>query len=203
MKIAVLGAGNIGGTLGVKWAQAGHEVVFGVRDPSGEKVQARLAEAGSMASAGTLTGAIAASEVVLFATPYSAVEPIANENAAALDKKILIDATNNFGASVINNIAALERHAPTARIYRAFNALGWENFADPNYGETAVDLFYCGPGEDSKSQVAALIEQLGLRPVYVGGLDMAPVVDALGALWVTLAFRQGWGRSITLKLLQR
>jgi predicted dinucleotide-binding enzyme len=50
--------------------------------------------------------------------------------------------------------------------------------------------------------VEALIRQVGLRPVWVGDNDRIQVVDALGALWVTLAFRQGLGRRIAFKLLE-
>jgi hypothetical protein len=88
-------------------------------------------------------------------------------------------------------------------LYRAFNALGWENFANPRYGELAVDLFYCGQEGEARIRMERLIGDIGLRPVFVGGLELAPVVDALGSLWVTLAFRQGWGRQIALKLVQR
>jgi predicted dinucleotide-binding enzyme len=42
MEIGVIGAGNVGGTLGRRWAQAGHAVVFGVRDPNDEKVRTLL-----------------------------------------------------------------------------------------------------------------------------------------------------------------
>lgn len=120
-----------------------------------------------------------------------------------MDHKILIDATNSFGAPVVNNIAIYQRHAPEAMIYRAFNALGWENFADPRYTETTANLFYCGPDGDSRSIMETLIQQVGVRPVYVGRLEMAPVFDALGTIWVTLAIQQGWGRDIALKLMQR
>ena len=37
--IVVLGAGNIGGTLGRKWVAAGHQVIFGVTNPHGEKAR--------------------------------------------------------------------------------------------------------------------------------------------------------------------
>jgi 8-hydroxy-5-deazaflavin:NADPH oxidoreductase len=43
--IGVIGAGNVGGTLGRRWAQEGHQVVFGVREPTEEKVRRRLASA--------------------------------------------------------------------------------------------------------------------------------------------------------------
>jgi hypothetical protein len=203
MRIAVLGSGNIGGTLGVKWAHAGHQVVIGTREPDSKKVQQLLDSAGENLSAATSAQAIAASQVILFAIPYAAVESVAQANSQSLDGKLLIDATNNLGAAVVNNLATLQRYAPKAALYRAFNALGWENFANPRYGELAVDLFYCGQEGEARIRMERLIGDIGLRPVFVGGLELAPVVDALGSLWVTLAFRQGWGRQIALKLVQR
>jgi len=203
MKIAVLGSGNIGGTLGNKWAQAGHQVVIGTREPGSEKVQQLLHSAGENMSAATGADAIEASQVILFAIPYAVVETVAQANSQSLDGKLLIDATNNFGAAVVNNLATLQRYAPKAALFRAFNALGWENFSNPRYGELVVDLFYCGQDGDRRGEMETLIQQAGLRPVYLGGLELAPVVDALGTLWVTLAFRQGWGRKIALKLVQR
>lgn len=203
MNIAILGAGNIGSTLGKKWQQAGHRVVFGVRDPHSPKVAAARKSIGEAAEFLPIPDAIVAGEVILLSVPYSAVAHIVAENAAGLCEKVIIDATNNFGAMVINNIHTIRTAVPEAQIYRAFNASGWENFADPFYGGIPVDLFYCGPDGDSRGLLEGLIGAVGLRPVYLGGLEMAPVVDALGTLWVTLSFKQGFGRGIALKLLQR
>ena len=44
LTIAVLGAGNIGSTLGRKWVAAGHQVAFGVNDPNGKHAQALRTE---------------------------------------------------------------------------------------------------------------------------------------------------------------
>ena len=203
MIIAILGAGNIGSTLGKKWMQAGHHVIFGVRDPESPKAFALRESVGAAVEFTPLSSAIAAGEVILFSTPHAAVAGIVSANSPALDGKIILDATNNFGAAVVNNLGTILGAAPNAQVYRAFNASGWENFANPIYADTAVDCFYCGPDQESRPMVEDLIVQVGLRPVYVGGLELAPVVDALGALWVTLALRRGYGRGITLKLIQR
>lgn len=104
---------------------------------------------------------------------------------------------------MVNNLASLQRYASKAALFRALNALGWENFANPVFRDTPVDLFYSGQEGEARTSMERLIDDIGLRPVYVGGLELAPVVDALGTLWVTLAFRQGWGRGIALKLVQR
>ena len=107
MRITILGSGNIGGTLGRKWAKAGHEIVFGVREKNSPKVQALLGRVEGKASADSVANAIAFGDVVLFATPWSAVEGIATANAEALDGKIVIDASNNFGGPVVNNVGTI------------------------------------------------------------------------------------------------
>ena len=197
MKIAVIGSGNIGGTLGTKWAAAGHEVTFGVRNENSAKVKS-LPEGTSAAS---IPDAIRVGDIVVFAVPYGAVAQIVRDNASGLASKVVIDATNNFGAAVINNLAVFAQQAPRALTYRAFNSMGWENFANPVFGGVQVDLFYCGPEGSSRSQIEKLIADVGLKPVYVGGLDTAPFVDAVGSLWVTLAYSRGMGRHLGFKTL--
>jgi hypothetical protein len=202
MNIAILGTGNVGGTLGAKWVAAGQTVVFGVRDPSSAKSQALL-ESFPAARLEAVPHALASADVALLAVPWSAVQEIVKANAGALGGKIVIDATNNFGGPVVNNVQAIAEAAPTASIFRAFNSLGWEVFAQPQFGGTQVDMFYCGPEGDARATVEQLIQDVGLRAIWLGGLDMVSTVDALGTLWVTLAFRRGWGRSVALKLLTR
>jgi predicted dinucleotide-binding enzyme len=203
MKIAVLGAGNIGSTLGKKWVTAGHQVVFGVRDPNSPKAQALVQGLGGNAAMKPMGEAIAFGEVVLLAIPWSAAGATAADQAAALEGKIVIDATNNFGGPVVNSVATLLAQAPGAKVFRAFNSLGWENFEDPQYGATQADLFYCGADDAARPLVEGLIKDVGLRPVWVGGLNQVQLVDAVGSLWVTLAFRRGMGRGLAFKLLTR
>ena len=203
MKISILGAGNIGGSLGKKWIESGNRVAFGVRDLGSPKAAAMKTYLDDQAAMTGVTQAIAAGEIILFATPWAAVAAIAAENAEALSGKIIIDATNNFGAAVVNNVDTIISRVPTAKVYRAFNALGWENFANPDYKGVPVDLFYCGADSADRTILEDLIIQVGLRPVYVGGQEMLPVVDTLGTLWVTLALRRGWGRGVALKLIER
>jgi predicted dinucleotide-binding enzyme len=203
LKLAILGAGNIGRTLGVKWSAAGHHILFGVRDQQSSKAKAALKAAGSDASLVSLNEAISTGEVILFSTPWSAVPEIVNANASELKGKIIIDATNNFGGPEISNLAAIQAAVPSAWVFRAFNSLGWEIFDRPEFSGTLSDHFYCGPDGDARYVVEELIAAVGLRPVWVGSLEYAGLVDQLGALWVHLAFQGGRGRSIALKLLER
>ena len=93
MRIAVIGAGNVGGTLGRAWAKAGHEVMFGVLDPSSPKVAALLATTGGRATAGRVAEAATYGAVVALCTPWDATES-AVRGSRDLAGKILLDCTN-------------------------------------------------------------------------------------------------------------
>lgn len=76
-----------------------------------------------------------------------------------------------------------------------------ENFREPRFDGTPADLFYSGPPSHQQS-VEALIEAVGLRPVWVGdGPDAADVLDGLTRLWFTLALQQGRGRHLAFRML--
>jgi predicted dinucleotide-binding enzyme len=184
VSIAIVGAGNIGSTLGKAWQQAGHHVVYGRREP-----------------AGSIAAAIAGSDVVLLAVPGRAVGELVAEHAAGLAGRIVIDAANDMSGASTNSAAGIVEQVPTASIYRAFNSLGWENYAQPLFGDVPADLFYCGPDGDGRPTVEQLITDVGLRPVRVGDLDAVAVVDAVASLWFALALRQGHGRHLAFKML--
>jgi 8-hydroxy-5-deazaflavin:NADPH oxidoreductase len=201
MKIAVLGTGNIGGTLGRKWAAAGHVVLFGAREPGAAKVRALLAEVGHGATAVSISDAISQAEAVLFAIPGRAVGETAAQLGRQLNGKILIDATNNVGQQPMNNLGVLRQAAPHSPLFRAFSTLGWENFAEPVIDGQKVDLFYCGDAGEGQTAVDQLIRDIGLRPVYLGGVEQVELVDALTRLWFVLAFQQGKGRRLAFKAI--
>jgi predicted dinucleotide-binding enzyme len=181
MRSAVIGGGNIGGTLGAAWIRSGHSAVYGSRNPQPPDSVA-------------IADAVADAEVVLLAIPGAAVDEFASATGAALDGKLVIDATNRIGDDTMNGSAAIAQHAPGARYVRAFNSVGWEVMAEP--GEAT--LFWAGPDDDA---IERLVEDVGFRGVRVGDADMADVVDGVGRLWLTLVFRSGYPRHIAFKLL--
>jgi len=187
MKIATVGAGNIGGTLGDAWTKAGHEVVYGLRDPSKRTDSQPIGRA--------LDGA----EAVLLALPGSATVDFVREHAKALDGRIILDATNDFRAPRFNSWPELTAAIPAAQLYRAFNTLGWDIFAKPLVGDVQADVFYCGPEGRGREVVEQLIGDAGLRPIWVGGVDQVDTVDGLLRLWMVLS--RARGRRIAFKLL--
>jgi 8-hydroxy-5-deazaflavin:NADPH oxidoreductase len=188
MNIAIIGTGFIGTTLGHALAEAGHSVTFGSRHPSGESSEGIVA---------TVAVALAGSEVIILALPGRAIGDLVTEHGDLMAGKLVIDATNRMGEVVVNSRSSLPA---SVRYVRAFNTLGGENMADPVFPEGRADMFFSAPGGD-RSVVEAIIEAVGLRPIYVGE-DQEAIIDALFQLWVALAVKQGRGRRLALRLLE-
>src|SRR5919202_4706308 len=131
-RIAVIGSGNIGATIGDAWRRAGHEVAFASRSPEPPRTIA-------------IADAVAAADVVLLAIPGAAVPELLAEHGAALDGRVVIDATNDVGGERLHHHESYAEHAPGARLARAFNTLGFEMFGEPSVGGDVADLFWCGP----------------------------------------------------------
>lgn len=208
MKIGILGAGSVGGTLGKGWAAAGHQVLFGVRDPSADKVQTLLEEAGKRACAGSLEEAVGFGEAVLLAVPWDAVEEVLAK-VGDFGGKVLMDATNpldeNLDLTLGHSTSGGERVAELAtdaRVVKAFCTTGFGNMADPSYPDGAVTDFHCGDDEDAKATVRRLATDLGFDSVDAGPLAMARDLEPLAHLWIRLAMG-GLGRDIAYRLMRR
>ncbi len=194
LKVAVIGTGNIGGTLGRALARAGHEVSFGTRRPA----EAAEAAGDTTAQVTDIPNALASSEIVLLALPSGAVDAFISENGDAVRDKLIVDATNRMsGDGSANAHAALSQ--VTTHYARAFNTLGWENFEDPHFGDVVADLFYSAPEADRET-MDALISAVGLRPQYLGD-GQQEVVDGLLRVWFALVMGQRRPRRLALRVL--
>ncbi|MGO8948819.1 MAG: NADPH-dependent F420 reductase [Ktedonobacterales bacterium] len=204
LTIVVLGAGNVGGTLGRKWNVAGHRVAFGVSNPKGKNAQALRNELGDQVTIDSVAAVLSTNpDVVVMALPGTAMVTTIAEHAHRLDGRIIVDAANRMGGGPMNSLATFQQHTPHARVFRAFNSISWENFANPEYDGVRADLFYCGPNDESRSIVEQMITAIGLRPMYVGGDEQVALLDAVAGLSFALAFGQGMGRHLAFKVLTR
>jgi predicted dinucleotide-binding enzyme len=117
----------------------------------------------------------------------------------ALAGKVVIDATNDVQGS--GKLHALDELAEGAHPVRAFNTLGWENFADPIIAGVQADLLYAAEDGPAREVAEQLIRDVGLTPVWLGGVEAFEVVDSLTRLWFTLAIQRKLGRRLAFKVL--
>jgi 8-hydroxy-5-deazaflavin:NADPH oxidoreductase len=210
MRIAIIGAGNVGGTLGAAWANCGHEVLFGVRDTADSTLKELLARAGDKARAASVKDAGAAAEVVALTVPWPAAQD-ALRSAGDLRGKILLDCTNplkpdlsgltvGYTASGAEQVAAW---APGARVVKIFNTTGFPNMANPEYREGRSMMLYCGDDAQAKKAAAQLATELGFEPFDVGPLTEARLLEPFALVWIHLAFQQKMGTGFAFRLMRR
>lgn len=214
MNIAIIGAGNVGGTLGTRWAQGGHQVVFGSRKPDDPKLRKVLDAAGPNARVATIAEAAKSADVVGFTTPWEATEE-AVSSAGNLAGKIVFDATNPLypgmeglkrGLAVGHDTSAAEQvaaWAKGARVVKAFNTTGWPNMADTKLGGQAATMFICGDDPDAKTAIKKLSDELGFETVDAGALTSARYLEPMAMLWINLAFNTGMGVNFAFKIIKR
>ena len=219
MRIAILGAGNVGGTLGRRWAEAGHDVKFGVRRTDAGAAAVKGGQGlPSRASVVAPAEAVRDANVVVLATPWGAVGDALREagaDAGALDGRPLLDATNPLKAGFALDVGAggesgaerVQALVPNAHVVKAFNTTGVENLRDPSYGGQPTVMFYAGNDIGAKRVAHELASTLGFDPVDAGVLSRARELEHLAALWIALANgatgAPPLGRNIAFRLVRR
>jgi 8-hydroxy-5-deazaflavin:NADPH oxidoreductase len=191
VKIAIVGAGAVGKTLGAAFGAKGHDIVYGVRD---EKASAQ-------GNTRTVGAAIASAEIVVLCTPWAASESVVCEHAAALAGKLVIDATNPLTPNLTglalgfdtSGAELLQSQARAARFYKAFNSTGVAVMARPQFAEGKAAMFVAGPDGPDKKKVLGLVAEIGFEAIDAGELKAARLLEPLAMLWVELALKKGEG----------
>lgn len=206
MKIALIGAGNVGQALAKAIVQRGEVVIFGVQEPVKYEVVAQDIGIPVM----TVTQAVAQAEMVILAVPYAATASIAR-SIPDWQGKILVDSTNPLASALTglsvgttdSGAETLARHANNARVVKAFNTTGAENMANSHYSSGQVFMPVCGDDVAARQQVIALATLLGFDAVDMGGLQVARYLEPFAMTWIHLAILQGYGRNFAFGLLRR
>lgn len=141
--------------------------------------------------------AVEMSHVVVFAVPGRAVETIVS--GLDLEDKTVIDCTNGGDGDAKTTAQMIANAEPSAAVFKAFNTLGFENFRQPIFGGKPADLLYLGNSDKDRPRVETLIREVGLNPVFVGGLDNQGVLDAATRFWFALT--NVYGRHVAYQLL--
>jgi NADPH-dependent F420 reductase len=185
--VALIGTGNVGAALGQRFAQNGHTIFYGSRDPASAEVRELVAATGHGAVALTQAEAAARADIIVLAVPWRAAEDVVR-TLPALTGKILVDPTNprvmagdGFADYPIedSNAERIARLAPGAHVVKAFNTLGAETMLDPTLAGGPVTVPIVGDDRAAKERVAVLAREIGLEAVDVGPLRHARIVEGL------------------------
>jgi predicted dinucleotide-binding enzyme len=198
MRIAILGTGSVGRTIGSKLVSIGHEVRMGSRSP--DKAAAWSNEAGHGASHGTFADAAAFGEVVFLCTAgtcsLEALELAGHQNLAG---KILVDVSNPLDFSkgrpptlTISNAdslgEAIQRQLPDARVVKTLNTMNCRVMVDPARVPGEHDVFVAGNDPDARAQVARwLNEWFGWKaPIDLGDITASRGLEMWLPLWLRI-----------------
>lgn len=204
MKLAVIGSGNIGKSIGTWASKKNYEVIFAAKNEQHAQEAAR--GAGNNATAADVKKAVEMADVILLAVPYDAVKEVIAEVGPLLKDKVLIDATNaltqdfsglklGFTTSAAEEIAKL---APEAKVVKAFNTVFASVFAsqNPKIKGSTISVFYAGDDQNAKTKVAELIDKMGFDAVDAGPLKAARNLEPLALLNIGLGYGMGHGTSV-------
>ena len=201
MKIAIIGAGNVGRALCEGW-RTDHDVTFGVRSPDDSKY-ADLA-----APVATNSDAAANSDVVVLCTPWQSTEQAVGA-CGDLSGKVVIDCTNpltpDFSALEVGHTTSgaekVAAWATGARVCKAMNQIGAPMMDHPQL-PTAPVMFICGDDDDAKNVTGRLVTELGFETVDAGDLTLARLLEPYALIWIHLALRRGFGTDWAFGLLR-
>jgi predicted dinucleotide-binding enzyme len=208
-KIGVIGSGRVGETLGNGFAEQGHEVMRGSRDPS------KLAEwkrgAGEKARAGTVEETARFGDVVVLAVKGKAAEDVVSVCGTALDGKVVIDATNPLAEMPPTNgvlsfftgpndslLERLQRRAPKARFVKAFSSVGAPLMVNPKLAARPT-MFICGNDVAAKEQTRLFLDAFGWDTEDMGAVEAARAIEPLCMLWcIPGLLRNDWAHAFKM-----
>lgn len=207
MKIAIIGAGNVGRALAGASVRAGHDVT--ISSASGSSAEAVATETGARAAASNKAAAEDA-EIVILAVPYMELVGILDGLGDALKGKVVVDATNPLkpdysglateGTSAAEQIQARVR-ASGAHVVKALNSVLAARQVEPRVEGTVVDGFVAGDDEAAKATVLEFVRSIGLHPIDAGPLAMARALEAMALLNIMLQLKNDWGWQTGWKLV--
>lgn len=210
MNIGVIGSGIVAQTLAAGFAQHGHNVVIGTRDPSKladwskRNPGIRVASFADAAKSGAV--------VVLAVKGNVVAEAVRSAGPQNLAGKPVIDATNPIAdAPPVNGVLQyttdlktsmlenLQTEFPAIEFVKAFNSVGASQMVNPKYAGGKPTMFICGNSDAAKKTVGQLIDQLGWETADMGKVEAARAIEPLAILWcIPGLLRNEWTHAFKL-----
>lgn len=192
MQIAIIGKGRVGTALAPAFLAVGHEVIFGVRDPSNVKHQ------GGDVPLKTTAEAVAWGEIVVAAIMWDGIDELLSAGGD-MAGKILIDCINPFDfaeglAPLIDgntSTAKLIQARTKAAVVKTLNQVGSDVMADVRAYAARPLQFVAADDPRAKDAVMQLLTDLGFDARDAGGLEYAADLEGMARLWIAQAFMRG------------
>ena len=219
-KISILGTGNMGRALGLRFAAIGHHIFFAGRTPSGPPKDA-AEQAGGSAQYGSLDDAAAFGDVLIWTTRER--DPLkvfsSSEAVGELDGKVIVDLNNrSYAGEVVDNDDSkwfdkslgemLQEHLPKANVVKAFNTIAMEvlDTSAESLRRSGAQIFLAGGDDHARAIVDGLVNDLGMESVDLGpGKVAMKCAEALGDVvrYLIIARKNGGRSNIGFRLLEK
>ncbi|MBL8069352.1 MAG: NAD(P)-binding domain-containing protein [Armatimonadetes bacterium] len=197
MKIGVIGRGNVGNTLGGRFAEAGYQVMYGVKSPvQGDEQSVEVVAQWA--------------DMIVLSVPATAItaEFFRGEGWQG---KIVVDATNPI-APGFDGLDWGDEHSwgervarllPDSHVVKAFNTVGFNVMENPKFGGKSATMLVAGDDAESKRLVIEAAAAIGFSPEDAGPLTQARWLEAFAWLWISMAVKFGHGREMAFLFARR
>jgi predicted dinucleotide-binding enzyme len=190
--VAVIGTGDMGDSLGPRFANLGYRVVYGSRSPESDRVKALVEMTGGNSSATTQMEAAQQADIVLTLVPWPAMETVA-QSLGDLGGKIIIDVSmpfeqgdDGYPKHLLKTSSAemIQGWNPGAKVVKAFATMGSQIIDDPMVEGGLVTIPIASNHRDAKEAVAGIVAAMGLDPVDFGPLRMAREIEIMQLIYM-------------------
>ena len=203
MRIAILGTGTVGQTIGTKLVQIGHEIYMGSREAANPKAitwankeNQHKDSTQKHALFGTFANAAAFGEVVFNCTlGIASLDALHQAKAENLRGKIIIDTANPLDYSTDawsltitsdDSLGEQIQHAfPDSFVVKTLNTINCDVMVNPNKLSEMTDIFLSGDSAAAKARVASYMrEWFGWRSIIdLGDITTSRAVEMYIPLW--------------------
>jgi 8-hydroxy-5-deazaflavin:NADPH oxidoreductase len=206
MKVAIIGSGIVGQTLGKKLVELGHDVVLGTRDPNkldeakgwAGSLSDWLTAVGTKATVATFAAAAAQGEIIINATHgMASLAALQNAGAENLQGKILIDVANeldfsqgmppkSMAADTTSLGEKIQAAFPNTTVVKTLNTMNCQMMVDPKQlADGNHTVFVSGNDADAKAKVTELLQSFGWTDIFdLGDITSARGTEMMMPIWL-------------------
>lgn len=209
--VGIIGSGSVAKILGEGFIKYGYQVMLGTRD-AGKLADWASGHSKEVAAVGSFADAAAFGDIIVLAVKGTAVLDVLSKiEAASLDGKTVIDATNPISGEppengVLKYFTSLEKSLMEklqeahlgAHFVKAFNIVGGAFMVDPDF-ESKPTMFICGNEPAAKAEVVDILDKFGWEVEDFGGVESARAIEPLCMLWCIPGMLEGkWSHAFKL-----